>query len=122
MHSIERLKSSVDWRPYARRLADQVTGGPGSRWWHPVAHTPRHHLIPFWWRHGCRVDGPAEPDRWLRAAYSDRSVITALSGAHADLADEPNATGFGKPTSSATAPGMVVRMYRHARLERAETI
>ncbi|RNL87054.1 methyltransferase domain-containing protein [Halostreptopolyspora alba] len=112
----------MDWQPHARRLADQVTGGPGSRWWHPVAHTPRHHLTPFWWQDGLRVDGSTEPDQWLATAYADTSVITSLGGAHADLADEPDPAGSGKPTSSATAPGLVVRMYRHARMERAESI
>jgi protein-L-isoaspartate O-methyltransferase len=49
----------------------------------------------------------------MRAAYSDRTLVTRLGSLHADHArpgDHPN----GRPTSSATQPGLVVAMYRHA--------
>ena len=49
----------------------------------------------------------------MRAAYSDQTLVTRLGIAHADHArpaDHPD----GRPTSSATQPGLVVAMYRHA--------
>jgi protein-L-isoaspartate O-methyltransferase len=75
-------------------------------------------FVPRWWRRldqdGWTLrDGQADPQRWLSAAYSDRTLVTRVGTTHADQArtgDHPR----GWPTSSATQPGLVVQMYRHA--------
>ncbi|MEU6110559.1 methyltransferase domain-containing protein [Streptomyces albidoflavus] len=109
----------MEWKKRALALADQVTD-PDSRWHTPVASVPRHQLVPRWWqRDGAgrwvlRV-GTADHRAWVNAAYADRSLITQVAGLHADHAevdDRPE----GKPTSSATHPGLVVRMLRHTRI------
>lgn len=108
----------MDWKPRAAALADSVVH-PASRWHAPISTLPRHVFTPRWWR---RVDGQwalrvgaADPDRWMSAAYSDRTLVTRIGGLHADLAkddDHPE----GLPTSSSTLPGLVVAMYQHAML------
>lgn len=104
----------MDWRSHARRLADQVTD-PVSRWYEPIASTPRHVFVPRWWHEHTLRDGPADEQEWMRAAYSDQTLITRLGPLHADHAD-PDDHPPGMPTSSSTLPSLVVRMYRHARL------
>ncbi|MFD8964920.1 methyltransferase domain-containing protein [Streptomyces sp. NPDC059568] len=109
----------MDWEQRALRLADQVTD-PVSRWREPIASTPRHELVPRWWERdggGTWIlrDGPSDPAAWMRTAYSDKSVITRVGAFHADHA-EPGDLTEGRPTSSATHPGLVVRMLRHGRL------
>lgn len=72
-------------------------------------------FVPRWWDHREPRDGPADEPAWMAAAYSDRTLVTRLGPVHADhahLGDRPE----GRPTSSATLPSLVVRMYRHARL------
>lgn len=109
-----------DWKPHAARLAETITH-PTSRWRAPVAATPRHRLVPTWWRHlaphGWTLrTGQADRQRWLRAAYSDRTLVTRVGTAHADLADaETHPTG--RPTSSATDPRLVVRMLQHTLID-----
>lgn len=107
----------MSWEEFADRLAEQVTHR-GSRWRAPVARTPRHLLVPRWWdspdmRDWTLHDGPSGGPEWMRAAYSDQTLITAVGGLHADNAcpgDQPS----GPPTSSSTLPGLVIRMLRHA--------
>ncbi|WP_327434758.1 methyltransferase domain-containing protein [Streptomyces sp. NBC_01236] len=107
----------MDWETHARRLAADVVR-PESRWYQPLASTPRHLFVPRWWQNGGPGwelrDGTADPDAWMRAAYADRTLVTRVGPVHADHA-EPGATvTTGKPTSSSTLPGLVVGMYRHA--------
>lgn len=104
----------MDWRSHARRLADEVTDSV-SRWHEPIATTPRHIFVPRWWQDRTLYDGPADESEWMRAAYSDRTLVTQLGPLHADHADHGDRPS-GRPTSSSTLPGLVVRMYRHARL------
>ncbi|WP_405987231.1 methyltransferase domain-containing protein [Streptomyces sp. NBC_00872] len=109
----------MDWEQRALRLADQVTD-PVSRWRLPIASTPRHELVPRWWeRHDGDTwilrDGPSDIEPWMRTAYQDKSVITRVGALHADHG-EPGDLTEGRPTSSATHPGLVVRMLRHGRL------
>ncbi|MGA4841101.1 methyltransferase domain-containing protein [Streptomyces sp. G45] len=59
-------------------------------------------------------DGPSDPGRWLRTAYSDTTLVTKLARVHADRAD-PGEHPQWRPTSSATLPSLVVQMLRHAR-------
>ncbi|WP_282792100.1 methyltransferase domain-containing protein [Streptomyces sp. CC224B] len=105
------------WEAHAARLADTVTH-PQSRWRDAVRHTPRHVLVPRWWqseRAGVTlVDGPADPDRWMRAAYSDTTLVTRLGPLHADHA-HPDDRPRWWPSSSSTLPSLVVQMFRHAR-------
>jgi protein-L-isoaspartate O-methyltransferase len=49
----------------------------------------------------------------VNAVYYDRTLVTRLGTGHADHA-QPGDHPFGRPTSSATQPGLVVEMYRHA--------
>lgn len=109
----------MDWEQHAAQLADTVTD-PVSRWRAPIANTARHELVPRWWvRDGKGAwilrDGPSDPEAWLRTAYSDTSVVTRVGAVHADHA-EPGDLTEGRPTSSSTHPGLVVRMLRHGRL------
>ncbi|MEU1806029.1 methyltransferase domain-containing protein [Streptomyces sp. NPDC019937] len=111
--------NSMDWVRCAERLADQVTD-PDSRWLAPVARVPRHELVPRWWdldEAGRWVlrDGPSNPQVWADAAYEDRALVTRVGTLHADHA-EPGERPEGEPTSSATPPGLAVRMLRHGRL------
>ena len=115
----------VKWKSDADRLAAEVTH-PISRWRPAVGAVPRHLFVPRWWeRNGpgagfglsawAMRDGPADPDAWIRAAYSDQPLITRVGSLHADHAT-PDDRPAGLPMSSAIAPGVVVRMLRHARL------
>ncbi len=115
----------VKWKSDADRLAGEVTH-PISRWRPAVGAVPRHLFVPRWWeRAGPEAgfgagawklcDGPTEPDAWTRAAYADRALVTRIGLLHADHAT-PDDQPAGVPTSSAIAPGLVVRMLRHARL------
>lgn len=106
----------MDWEPHAEALAD-ATVHPVSRWRQPLADTPRHLFTPRWWRRldgeWTLRDGQADPERWISAAYSDRTLVTRVGPLHADLA-KPHDRPTGKPTSSSTLPTLVVMMYRHA--------
>lgn len=109
----------MDWEQRALQLANQVTD-PVSRWRLSVASTPRHELVPRWWeRHDGETwilrDGPSHMEHWTRRAYSDRAMITRVGPVHADHG-KPGDLTDGQPTSSATRPGLVVRMLRHGRL------
>lgn len=90
---------------------------PASRWYEPVATTPRHLFTPRWWKHvqdqgwTLRV-GSDDQGQWLSNVYSDRTLVTRIGALHANYAaknDHPE----GKPTSSSTLPSLVVDMYRH---------
>jgi protein-L-isoaspartate O-methyltransferase len=108
----------LDWRPRAVALADESVH-PSSPWYEVVASTPRHLLVPRWWRYlpgeggwTLRV-GADDPERWLNAAYSNRTLVTRVGPVHADHAtggDHPT----GLPTSSSTLPALVVSMFDHA--------
>ncbi len=112
----------MNWKPHAARLAGKAAH-PASRWHPVIASVPRHAFVPRWW---VRVapgpfwhdawelrDGPAEPDAWMNDAYADKSLITQVGEQHADHAS-PSDKPTGQPTSSATLPGLLVQMYRHA--------
>lgn len=107
----------MNWQHNATELAGAVVH-PSSRWFEPIAQTPRHMIVPRWWRHlladGWTLrDGAADPARWLSAAYSDRTLVTRVGPLHADQADDDDHPE-GLPTSSSTLPTLVVQMYRHA--------
>ncbi|MEV5606136.1 protein-L-isoaspartate(D-aspartate) O-methyltransferase [Streptomyces sp. NPDC052299] len=108
----------MDWKPYAAALAADVAH-PGSGWWEPVRGTPRHVLVERWFEPGGggwqAVDGPGDEEGWAGAAYANRTLVTQVGAAHADRA-APEQVVTGHPTSSSTAPGLVVSMLRHGRL------
>ncbi|GGP80072.1 50S ribosomal protein L11 methyltransferase [Streptomyces melanogenes] len=116
----------MDWEPHARRLAAD-TIHPSSRWYEPVATTPRHLFVPRWWERaeGGRIvrDGAADADRWLRTAYSDETLVTRMGTVHADHAEPGAFVPSGTwPTSSSTLPTLVVTMYRHAMITDDSTV
>lgn len=104
----------MNWEPNARRLADEVTD-PVSRWRDPIATTPRHVFVPRWWQGRTLCDGPSDEQRWMRAAYSDTTLVTRRGPLHADHAF-PDDRPKGRPTSSATLPSLIIQMFRLARL------
>lgn len=109
----------MTWEDHAERLAATVTGC-GSRWRQAVTAIPRHELVPAWWDtpHGSpygvweRCDGRSDEAEWMRAAYSDQTLITQVAGVHADEAEAGRRVS-GRPTSSSTLPSLVVRMLGH---------
>jgi len=108
----------IDWESRAARLARGITR-PGSRWQGPVATIPRHVLVPCWFQPAGssdgaweRCDGRVDENRWLNAAYSDRSLVTRVGELHADHATEQPV--HGRQTSSATLPLLVVIMLQYA--------
>jgi len=115
----------VKWKSDADRLASEVTH-PISRWRPAVGAVPRHLFVPRWWISngpggGLGLvswelrDGSADPEAWIDAAYRDQPLVTRIGSLHADHA-APGARPAGRPTSSAIAPGVIVRMLRYARL------
>ncbi|WP_409469712.1 protein-L-isoaspartate(D-aspartate) O-methyltransferase [Streptomyces sp. HC307] len=107
----------MDWEMHARRLAAEVVR-PESRWYEPLAATPRHVFVPRWWARGSEAwelrDGPADPEAWMQATYANRTLVTRIGPQHADHAELGANIATGQPTSSSTLPGLVVTMYRHA--------
>lgn len=111
----------MNWTGHAARLADQVTHR-GSRWRGPVGETPRHLLVPRWWdsrdqRTWTLHDGPSSEPEWMRAAYSDKTLVTEVGGLHADHAkpgEQP--PPLGRATSSSTLPSLVLQMLGHAQV------
>lgn len=108
----------MNWSPHATRLA--LSAAPrGSRWRKPIADTPRHLFVPRWWQRGAEgwslQDGASDTRHWLDAAYSDTSMVTRVGPHHADDA-LPGDHPVGRPTSSATLPSLVVKMFRLAHL------
>lgn len=108
-----------DWRQHVRWLAGRLAD-PASRWHQPIADTPRHLLVPRWFQRAgaawTLIEGAANPDRWMLAAYRDtRSLVTQVGPLHADHT-EPDQHPVGQPSSSSTNPWLVMQMYRHGRL------
>ncbi|GAB2625311.1 methyltransferase domain-containing protein [Streptomyces capparidis] len=105
------------WQEHAAALADEVTH-PESRWRDAVRSTPRHLFVPRWWwaeQDGALLaDGPGNAGLWMRAAYSDTTLVTKIGTLHADHA-APEDRPEWWPTSSSTLPSLVVQMFRHAR-------
>ncbi|KUN16343.1 protein-L-isoaspartate(D-aspartate) O-methyltransferase, partial [Streptomyces antibioticus] len=108
----------MTWEIAAAVLADRVTHR-SSRWRGPVAATPRHLFVPQWWEvYGGQwtLRQPVSDEQWFSAAYADRSLITRVGPLHADQA-KTDEHPTGRPTSSATLPSLIVRMFQHAHLD-----
>ncbi|MFJ5635293.1 methyltransferase domain-containing protein [Streptomyces goshikiensis] len=112
----------ASWDAHAVQMAD-ATVRPESRWHRPLATTPRHLFVPRWWtpaeRDGTWVyelrDGADDPAAWMSSAYDHiLSVITRVGPHHADHAAPAAVVPEARPTSSATLPALVVKMYQHA--------
>ncbi|WP_073224307.1 methyltransferase domain-containing protein [Streptomyces sp. NBRC 110465] len=116
----------MDWKSAARQLAASAAIRPESRWHEPVATTPRHTFVPHWWaretRDGegpvwARREGAADPEAWVRSAYTDTTLVTRIGNHHADHA-EADATlprsRERRSTSSSTLPSLILTMYREA--------
>jgi protein-L-isoaspartate O-methyltransferase len=114
----------MKWKSHADQLAGQVTH-PISRWRPAVGAVPRHLFVPRWWeRSGPSAfgvgawtlrDGRTDTDAWIRATYADQDLVTRVGMLHADHAS-PDDQPTGLATARSTAPSVVVRMLRHARL------
>jgi methyltransferase of ATP-grasp peptide maturase system len=104
--------------------AEGLLGDPG--WRAAVSAVPRHRFVPGFYLPAERRDEQGltvwEPvtakldhRRWLSASYADRTLITQFDGAEVDWAN-PDVRHGGVPTSSATLPSLVVRMWLDADL------
>lgn len=100
-----------DWRPRARALANQVA--PHSpTWWRAVSRTPRHVFVPELWD---RTKSPPElisydSPLWLKTVYTDEALTTQLQ-------QHPEHPELWLPTSSTTAPSLMVSMLQALDLE-----
>lgn len=116
----------MNWEVHAQALADRATHRH-SRWAAPLAAVPRHLFVPRWWERDpdgawALRNGEADPDSWFREAYSDTSLVTRVGRLHADDAADDARPPEGRPTSSATLPSLLVRMYQHALIDDADTV
>ncbi|MFF4508926.1 methyltransferase domain-containing protein [Streptomyces sp. NPDC001401] len=106
----------MNWQPHAAALATSVTHHT-SRWRGAIASVPRHQFVPNWWQRtedGWTLRrGSDDTSTWLAAGYQDTSLITRVGPLHADRA-QPDDRPQGLPTSSATLPSLLVRMFQHA--------
>lgn len=101
--------------------------------WRKAAETvPRHDFIPGFYQPGAEEDEDgltiwepvtAEIDhaRWLSEAYSDTTLITQFDGEETDWSD-PHVRHGGTPTSSATLPSLVMRMWADADISDHHTV
>ncbi|WP_367125536.1 methyltransferase domain-containing protein [Streptomyces phytohabitans] len=120
--------NAFSWTEAAEALADEVTV-TAPAWHEAVRATPRHRLVPRWWR---RVPGsvarewevvapPEGSAEQLRAAYGDDTLVTRVGAAHADHA-APGGRGRGEPTSSSTLPGLVVAMAERLQVQPGQRV
>lgn len=113
------------WPAHARRLADEIAPD-GSTWRDTILTVPRHQFVPRWWTAkpdgGWRLrDGAQDVPAWMAAAYADRTLVTQVGPSHADRV-QPDTTVTGRPTSSATLPGLILQMFRHLRVNGATAV
>ncbi|MEW2418126.1 methyltransferase domain-containing protein [Streptomyces sp. NPDC046866] len=101
----------------------EATVRPESRWHRPLATTPRHLFVPHWWAPAEQDrtwvyelrDGPDDPAAWMSSAYDKSlSVITRVGPHHADHAAPGTVVPESWPTSSATLPALLVKLYQYA--------
>ncbi|GAB3278369.1 methyltransferase domain-containing protein [Actinocorallia lasiicapitis] len=113
----------MQWLEAADQLAAHVTL-PGSVWRPAIASIPRHEFVPAWWdgtaEGWARRVGRDDEAAWREVAYDPRrSLVTQISGQHADTAPAGTLIKVGRPTSSASMPVVLVQMYRHMVADRA---
>jgi protein-L-isoaspartate O-methyltransferase len=109
------------WQERACALAGHLAD-PRSGWHEAALSVPRHVLVPRWFTQSRDYenwelrDGPSDEQAWLDAAYDPRrTLVTKVGTTHADQA-APGTAYTGWATSSSTLPGLVLDMYRHARI------
>ncbi|NUR24925.1 MAG: SAM-dependent methyltransferase [Catenulispora sp.] len=96
-------------------------------WAAAVGAVPRHRFVPGFYiaapeadTDGLTVWEPVteatDPQRWLAEAYTDTTLITQFDGDEPDW-QHPAARHGGAPTSSATLPSLVVRMWADAQID-----
>ncbi len=101
-------------------------------WRRAVEAVPRHQFVPGFYLPADERDGrgltvwepvTAELDhgRWLAAAYSDATLITQFDGDEPDWKN-PAVRHGGNPTSSATLPSLVLRMWADADLTEGQRV
>ncbi|MGI5207306.1 ATP-grasp peptide maturase system methyltransferase [Spirillospora sp. CA-108201] len=94
------------------------------RWRRAVAAVPRHRFVPGFYADSGRrsedgltvwdpVTETIDRERWLKAVYSDTTLITQFDGDEPDWG-RPASRAGGVPTSSSTLPSLVVRMWADA--------
>jgi methyltransferase of ATP-grasp peptide maturase system len=112
------IDDPAGWRDRARRLADALERQGAirdPRWRAAVEAVPRHVFVPRFYDTASDggfavVDGadPAQRDAWLAAVYSDETLVTQLGSA--PVPDEFGGGAQVRPTSSSTAPSLMLRM------------
>jgi methyltransferase of ATP-grasp peptide maturase system len=112
------IEDPADWPDRARRLADAlqrqgVIRDP--RWRAAVEAVPRHVFVPRFYDTTSDggfavVDGadPAQQTAWLAAVYSDETLVIQLGSA--PVPEEFGGGAQVRPTSSSTAPSLMLRM------------
>lgn len=91
-------------------------------WREAVEQTPRHRFVPGFYLpaeapspDGLTVWEPvtagSDPDRWLESAYRDVTLMTQFDNADEPDWEHPRTHTGGVPTSSATLPSLVARMW-----------
>ncbi|MFD8087031.1 methyltransferase domain-containing protein [Kitasatospora sp. NPDC059722] len=100
-------------RGLLRGVEDELGGAVPPEWREAIKAVPRHRFLPerIWLEDGeggyAACELRQDPDRWFTAAYSDVPVVTQVNdGAEPDDPDDV------WPSSSASAPSIVVRMLR----------
>ncbi|MEV7024309.1 methyltransferase domain-containing protein [Kitasatospora sp. NPDC093558] len=100
-------------RGLLRSIADALGGAVPPEWREAIRTVPRHRFLPerIWLEDGeggyAACELRQDPDRWFTAAYSDVPVVTQVNDG-----EEPDDPDDLWPSSSASAPSIVVRMLR----------
>ncbi|TDO54959.1 methyltransferase of ATP-grasp peptide maturase system [Kribbella sp. VKM Ac-2527] len=113
----ERLVSSGDLRTAEWRAAFESV--------------PREAFLAHYFRHSLDPDGDSrwepttadvdsDPETWLAEIYSDDSLVTQLDGAI--LPNDVNGPTAGTPTSSATMPSLVARMWENLLVDDSSSV
>ncbi|MFG2844687.1 methyltransferase domain-containing protein [Kitasatospora sp. NPDC048296] len=96
------------------RAVGEALGGPvPHEWKEAIRAVPRHRFLPgrIWLEDGKGgyepCDLQADGERWFEAAYSDVPIVTQVNDG-----EEPTDPADAWPSSSASAPSIVVRMLR----------
>ncbi|WP_107054515.1 ATP-grasp peptide maturase system methyltransferase [Streptomyces sp. NRRL S-350] len=119
-----------DTAPERRALADRLEASgdlTSPAWRAAVEAVPRELFLQpgvflptddGWWRPVTALG--ADPEEWVRIAYSDQSLVTQLNG-HL-TADQASGAVRGFPTSSSTVPATVVSMIEALELEDGQSV
>ncbi|MFJ5120025.1 methyltransferase domain-containing protein [Kitasatospora sp. NPDC088548] len=104
-------------RGLLRAIGEELGGPVPSEWKAAIKAVPRHRFLPerIWLETGTGTYRPcdlqADPNRWFGSAYSNVPVVTQINDGR-----EPDDPADLWPSSSASAPSIVVRMLRDLEL------